>query len=334
VLETLTIRNFQTHKGLDLEFAPITTIVGASDRGKSAIIRSIVWAVFNNPSGSTFIKDGQKKCKVVLGVDGKKVSRVRSKSRNEYYLGDKLLEAFKTNVPQEVEKLLNVSDINFQNQHDAPFWFSETAGEVSRQLNQIIDLTAIDAILSSLASKNREAHANLRLVKERVTEAEEKVEELEHVKDMESDLTSLEEKGDKALSLREDVAQLRETVQNVQTYQEQLENEASALHSIKDTVSRGERWTVLRHRRDHLKSLTETIHKHKHSAERKIPDLSDLEDLFSKTKELSKRSLKLRTLLRYAGDLEEKIGWGRKEARKIRHQLEGMTCPLCGRSSS
>jgi AAA15 family ATPase/GTPase len=40
-MKKLRIKNFQIHKDLEIEFGPITTIVGPSDIGKSAVLRAL-----------------------------------------------------------------------------------------------------------------------------------------------------------------------------------------------------------------------------------------------------------------------------------------------------
>ena len=151
MLERLTIENFQAHSKLDLKLDPaVTTIVGPSDAGKSAVIRALIWLATNRPLGDSFIRDGETRARVSLLVDSRWIVRTRGKSENTYSIDGEELKAFGNEVPSEVSQLLNLSPINLQHQHDSPFWFSETAGEVSRQLNQIVDLSIIDRTLANL----------------------------------------------------------------------------------------------------------------------------------------------------------------------------------------
>lgn len=56
----LRIQNFQAHKDTTIEFDCITTIVGPSDIGKSAVLRALKWVAKNEPKGTSFVRDGDK----------------------------------------------------------------------------------------------------------------------------------------------------------------------------------------------------------------------------------------------------------------------------------
>lgn len=174
-LEKLTLRNFQAHEKLVIEFDPnITTIVGASDVGKSAIIRALSWVLYNQPSGEAFIKHGEERVRTRLTLDdGVVITRERGKE-NLYKLDEQEFKAFGSNVPDAIRDLLKVSEINIQRQFDAPFWFAESNGEVSRRLNEIVNLGIIDDALASVAAQLRKANERVEFSKERVSELEEK----------------------------------------------------------------------------------------------------------------------------------------------------------------
>jgi len=141
MISKIEIRNFSTHKKQDLEFSPnVTTITGSSFLGKSTILRAIRFVCMNRPTGDKFINWDADKTSVRLTIDKKKIVRRKGKGNNSYTLDKQEYKAFGNDVPQPIANLVNMSDINFQGQHDAPFWFCETAGEVSRQLNAIINL--------------------------------------------------------------------------------------------------------------------------------------------------------------------------------------------------
>ena len=74
MLEKLRIINFQKHEDLTVSFDDrITTIVGPSDVGKSAVLRALRWVLTNQPDGSGFIREGEKNASVVLRVDGRTI---------------------------------------------------------------------------------------------------------------------------------------------------------------------------------------------------------------------------------------------------------------------
>lgn len=158
MLERLELRNFQAHQHLRIVFDPhVTTIIGASDLGKSAIIRALKWLATNRPTGTDFINWEAEKCRVSLWVDGRRIRRTRGKTENVYELDKKVFRAFGGDVPPEITALLNTGDVNFQNQHDPPFWLDATGGQVSRNLNQIVNLGIIDDALAKLGAAARRA---------------------------------------------------------------------------------------------------------------------------------------------------------------------------------
>lgn len=66
-IKKVIIENFQSHKYTELDFDEhLNVIVGPSDQGKSAIIRGIKWALFNEPSGNFFIREGENDCSVTI----------------------------------------------------------------------------------------------------------------------------------------------------------------------------------------------------------------------------------------------------------------------------
>ena len=64
-----------------------------------------------------------------------------------------------------------------------PFWLSETPGEVSRQLNAIVDLDIIDDALSAVASNVRKTQTMADVCKDRLHVAQEKKQELRRIYD-------------------------------------------------------------------------------------------------------------------------------------------------------
>lgn len=184
-LLALKLNDFQAHKETLIEFSPtITTIKGPTDVGKSSVLRALRWICLNDIAGDEFIREGQKKTIINLQIQDqkkkRKIERIRSSggSINTYELDGEEYKAFSTSVPSDISKLLNLNEINFQGQHDGPFWFNETAGEVSRRLNTVVDLTVIDLALSNVASEVRRAQEKKIFIEERLVEVKDELEKL------------------------------------------------------------------------------------------------------------------------------------------------------------
>lgn len=184
--------DFQRHLKLQVDFDPITTIVGPTDSGKSSILRALRWLALNQPSGSSFINwEGAKSATVIGTIDDRRVARTHG-TQNAYKLDEESYKAFgKGKVPDPIREVLNVTELNFQGQHDPAFWFSLTAGDVAKRLNAIVDLEAIDVALGEAATRVRKQTTAFDLAQERVAKYEERVENLVWVDDVEADFKSL-----------------------------------------------------------------------------------------------------------------------------------------------
>jgi chromosome segregation ATPase len=161
MINNLTIKNFQSHQDTNLEFDKgLNIIVGSSDSGKSAIIRALNWIINNKPSGDSFISNWADKSDVEIKVDSDEIIK-RSKSKkgiNSYSISQSFFKAFGKEVPKEIKGIINFTELNCQFQMDAPFLLSNTAGEVGRYLNEIVDLDIIDSGLSNIESEKRKAN--------------------------------------------------------------------------------------------------------------------------------------------------------------------------------
>jgi exonuclease SbcC len=194
MIERIQIQNFQKHNKLRVTFdEKITTIVGPSDAGKSSVLRAIRWVAFNRPLGDGFIRHGEKSCSVKIWVDGHRIERKKAKGENVYLLDGKKLSAVGTEVPEAVQSCLSLSPENFQGQHDSPFWFSLTSGEVAKRLNSIVDLEVIDSSASWLAARLRKARVELEVTGKRLQTAVEEQQCLQFVPDLAKDFWAVKQ---------------------------------------------------------------------------------------------------------------------------------------------
>lgn len=192
MLERLQVKDFQAHEQLRLRFDPgVTTIVGASDAGKSAVIRAIWWAMANQPGGDQFIRHGADEAVVWLWLDGRKIVRTRGKE-NLYHLDEQEYKAFGAGVPDPIAAVANVTSVNLQGQHDAAYWFHDTAGQVSRNLNSVVDLTIIDDVLGMAAGRAKHAKTKVEVCEEQYGKAQIAASGLTFVEPMAADYTKLQ----------------------------------------------------------------------------------------------------------------------------------------------
>lgn len=182
-IEKVILENFQSHKYSELEFDnSLNVIVGPSDEGKSAIIRGVKWALFNEPSGDYFIREGESECSVTLIFSDKtKIKRYRSKSKNLYYLYDShgketIFEGFGTKVPNEIIESINIKEIyldgkqsasvNISDQLDGPFLLSEKTSIRANAIGRLVGVHYVDEAVSDTLKDIR----NLNLIKKNTLE--------------------------------------------------------------------------------------------------------------------------------------------------------------------
>jgi len=155
MIKGLEIKNFQSHKHTQIDFDPgVNVIIGATDAGKSAIFRSMLWALFNRPLGRGFITNGEENCSVKMVLNDCCITRTVSKTENHYKLDDTLFKAIGRNPPEEI---LNAHalhrDLNIQTQIDPFFLLQSSSGDVAKYLNKVASLDIIDETIHNLHSK-------------------------------------------------------------------------------------------------------------------------------------------------------------------------------------
>ena len=193
MLDKLQIRNFRKNEKLDVDLEPITVFRGPSGSGKSSLVGAIKWLAFNTPAGKDFIH-WDHSSSVVRVTEGKtQITRKRSSSDNYYRIDkQKPLKAFGASVPDGVVNLLNINPLNFHRQSAGPFWFCETAGEVSRQLNTIVNLDLIDTTLSNLSEQQRKSNSEKKVIEQRIKDAKIQKKKLRYILGIDKRLKTLE----------------------------------------------------------------------------------------------------------------------------------------------
>lgn len=224
MLESISLKDFQNHRKLVVEFSPtITTIVGESRSGKSALLRALRLVLFNRPSGTAYINHNANMARISLVVDGVKVIRKRAKDLNTYTINGKELHSFGQGVPQEIADLFNVSEHNFQRQHDPAFWLALSPGEVSKELNAVVNLDLIDRTLSNLGSQLRKATTAADLAKERLDKTTKRLEALHWCEEAAVRIERIEKAESDVAELQGKVEALRSLISKVQKIKPLLE---------------------------------------------------------------------------------------------------------------
>ena len=289
-IENLQIRGVGSNEKLDIEFSPqVTCIIGRSYIGKSWAIRALRWVALNKPTGTSLINWDSDIAKTRLSIDDEKITRIRSKSKNLYKLKGKKQPyvSFGNSVPDKIKKILNLSDINFQGQHSTkdnriPFWFCESAPEVSRQLNSIVNLDLIDSTLSNIASMIRTTSTEISLTEESLEDALEKKRDLVYVTKLNDDLEYLEKLQKQYNENTLKHSTIDEKIKLVEKYMYARENAANRVLHVKNLMLTANECIELTQKYEKIDSLIETI---KNKERRKCQNMANLKDL---QKELTK----------------------------------------------
>jgi len=335
MISKIQIRGFRKHKKLSIEFGPnVNTIIGPSYAGKSALIRALRWTAVNKPAGVSFINWDEKQTAVRLTVDKQYITRTRSRtSTNKYELDKKEFKAFGNDVPDEIRQLLNLSHVNWQGQHEAPFWFCETAGEVSRQLNSIINLEVIDRTLASLASTLKYAKVGKTLISIRLEEAKKEVESLLYAKQMDTDLTEIESFNQRISENAAESSVLSDLLKRVVIYASEQEQAAEAANRGKIAIDLARSYRDIRKSANNLEDLLEQAKSTQKEVKRRPPPFESIEALKTKLKEADEKYNNLYDLLDDIESGKDKLCRA-KETLKIRKnkfkEAVGNECPICG----
>lgn len=282
MLEKVTAENFQAHANLEITFDPkITVIVGPTDSGKSSVVRTLRWACLNQPRGSDFLRHGEDSLSVKIQIDGHTVERAKKKEANHYSLDDSNFTAFGATIPETVSNFLSMDDLNFQQQHDAPFWLSLSAGEVSRQLNSIVDLEIIDKATASIKSKVLDQKRQIDRNMEKLRVEKKKLEDLSWTVEAKSGLDHLQAVAESIESLAGKTTSLRRNIVAIDNINVQAALSNSKLSALK---SLGKQLQEIMSKMDWIAKVTALLQEIKDAnkiTERGWVDVSSLESRIS-----------------------------------------------------
>ncbi len=194
MIKRIKIENFQSHKKTELDFSPgVNIIVGASDSGKTAIIRALRWLVHNRPTGDAFRSSWGGETRIQVDTDTSVVVRKKANTTNEYKLDGLKFNAFGTDVPEEISQALNLNEINLQSQFDQPFLLTASPGEVAAHFNRIAHIDQIDVAIKKVQSWIRDLEQNITYTSNALKTAEDNLQKYDYLEKAEKEIEVLEE---------------------------------------------------------------------------------------------------------------------------------------------
>jgi len=335
MINRLQIKNFRAHKKLDIKFSPfVNSIVGRNAAGKSTIIRAIRWVTRNKPAGDSVINWDADKAAVRLTIDKNKITRTRGKGINTYKLNKKKpYKAFRNEVPTDIEKITNISDLNFQGQHEAPFWFCETAGEVSRQLNTIVNLEGIDSTLSNIASALTKSRTTVDIIQDRLDKATAQQDSLSYAKEMDEHLKQVESIEQSQLDKTAELTRLHDILKLVQICRDKWKNTRELTRDSKLALSKGQLYAKITVRIENLEKTVELGESLLVVINKKPLSLNHLKSLKRKQETMVSQYDALKELVFTLEKNRESKWQTEKELKKCKEELNKIVegrCPLCG----
>lgn len=344
MLSKINIQNVQSHKDTTLEFSPgINAIVGSSNNGKSAILRALYWVVYNRPLGTDTLlshwatdKKGNQiaPMSVTVANNNGTVIRRRTKTENQYIVNNEELNVVKTDVPNQVDELLRLSDTNIQKQQDAPFLLSLTSGQVAQYFNKTVRLDIIDRVLSNAESKRRKTMNNIKQVEELLAEFKNKKEKYIWLDAVEKLLVKYDNITNKVEQNKEQIETLRQQVEEFNKCKK-ITAKLNSIVAVKKTVAELQKQQQIFEDIIARKNvLTNNLQKIEECRNAVYPDFKKEKTIIQKilafdVESIEQERIELQELLEDFEDCRDTMQVKKKEVVELKKQLPDI-CPLCG----
>jgi len=341
MIKKLEIQNFQSHKNTELTLAPgVNVIVGATDSGKTAIIRALRWLIWNRPSGEAFRSNWGGDTVVDIEADNHHWSRLKGK-QNHYHYNGGTFAAFGAGVPEEVSKSLNIDDINLQMQLDSPFLISASAGETASYFNRIAHLDQIDIGLKNIQGWIRKLSMRHDEDADRISDLQETHKHYDYIPKFEARLEVLESiQGEKIhqvsmlqklSSVLNELVGLEKELVRVQEITSHKTQVLKILSLIKEKEKVQKEWNTLQAHTNQYKDALDMISFYKERA-KPLNKVTQILELIDKRDKLQKDGDHLEAKLFALKDITDK--WKNKTTlaeagQRAFEQNMPDVCPLC-----
>ena len=246
------INNFQSHKKNRLDFKNgLNVIVGPSDQGKTSIIRAIKWVLYNEPSGTFFIRHGANDVEVTLTFNsGEKLKRLRTPSKNLYiYLDEEgnedIYEGFGLYTPKEISDKLNITKIYINSktsnsitigeQLECPFLLSEKSSTRANAIGRLVGVHIVDKAVQNTIKDSRNINIEKKNLTEEIDSLEKRLDQYNYldslyvnIETLESIYTNISDKENLVMSLKN----ISKNLSNNRKETNNLQNILKSLSSI------------------------------------------------------------------------------------------------------
>lgn len=361
MIDSLTGKFFETHLDTYIEFCEgVNVLIGESDEGKSGIVRMIKWNSRNRPQGESYRNDQldpkkkEDKLKIVEVGTNYKDSGLVVRARdgfpggvNHYQIDDgEPLRALRTDVPDEVQDVTRMKDVNIQGQHPSEQYFllADKPGQVAKEFNKVAGLTIMDKASSDINSQVRNCNAEITVAKKEIETREKELKNSEWLLDAEKFANKLKKfeitlnkkhsewneinllvlslsKIDIELSEYKGLDDAKKELKSLEKQKQEIEDKKYNQSSIESTVSALiDVDSSLKSVRDTEKALNvlKELKTLKSNIDSNLKKIENIEDFLAKL-DYNEKAIKI-------AEMEYKNA--KKEYDTIREKIE---CPTCGR---
>jgi len=271
MIKSVVIKNFQSHTNTKIDFCSgLNVIAGASDSGKSSILRAIGWLIKNRPSGDAIRNWDCKKndpVTVTISLEDNDKEETITKERigsTSKYISSKfgVLDVIGRDVPEEVTRLLNLSEPSFQTQHDAYFLLNDSPGSIAKTLNDLVGLSIIDTIFKNI---NSQALASKRKTEENQTSLKNlqfEIDKLQYLDIVGKELEETEQLVKTLFDKKEKLVGLALTLQRIDDTNEELDQIKKILPAEKELTiikTKQQKLSILQSKYNQITNLVKSI---------------------------------------------------------------------------
>jgi exonuclease SbcC len=352
MIKSIRIQGYQSHQNTTLELSPgVNAIIGLTDSGKSAILRAINWGINNKPGGIDFINWDNDTTIVEFDVDNhtvsrkKKIKRLKNKpivEENAYFIDKEEFKSFGQDVPPEIKKVLNLSSLNYQSQHDKHFLLSNNSGEVARYLNKVTNLEKIDLSTFNITKKVKNLKQSLQTEKASLTTIDNELKQYDWIDNANEKLLQFEKLDEEIERLENNYEALSEIIESIEYIEKKIKEYSHSLKAEKEVEK------LLKLKEDiefvtdkksnlknlicdiniiikHIKNNEEFIH-----AEEKVNELLNLDKIIIDSE---KKLISLESVYDQILSTKENIIQYKEEKKELENKFKQLfpnQCPLCG----
>lgn len=244
MIKKLILKNFESHESSTFDFSPkVNFITGPSDKGKSSVRRALSWVVDNRPSGNDFVKDGEKETSVMLQIDRSRIVRELRKTKtghtkdSKYRVNREVHEAIRSNVPEKVSVICNMTDVNIQSQFEPFFLLSSTPGNVAKAFNSIMGLDVVSDVLKNANSIVNKAKLNIEVANEEKGTIQQKLEMFPDLDSIEKVIKIIQATNDKIEQNQKSISKTERLIQQYEIAQKDLQKYKKLLFAKKQIIN-------------------------------------------------------------------------------------------------